>query len=108
MRALVGAALVIALAACAGPKPVVESVAASDVTDHKTTVSVVVRNSSSGEGQVSIVVTVRDRVSGEVVGRDERSVELRARERIQIALELDLPPGIETVSADAEARYPPE
>lgn len=108
MSRLVPALLAFALVGCLGPKPVVEEVSASDVQDRKTVVSVVVRNAGSGDGPISLSVTVRDRATGEVVGREERSVELEPRERIVVAIEIELPPGIEAVSAEADARYPPD
>lgn len=106
MRRPVPALLALALVACLGPKPVVEDVSTSDVQDHKTTVSVAVRNTGAGDGPISVTVTVRD-VSGEVVGREERSLEVRPHERVVIAIEVELPEDVHEISAEAEVRYPP-
>lgn len=107
MRRLVPALLALAFVGCLGPKPIVEGVSTSDVQDHKTTVSVAIRNTGSGDGPVSVTVTVRD-ASGAVVGRQERSLEVRPHERVLVAIEFDLPEDVRDVSAEAEVRYPQE
>jgi hypothetical protein len=67
-RTLVACAVV--LAACAGPKPEVESVRVERVEDGKALVTVAVRNRGGGDGQAAVDVTLRDG-AGTVVGWDE-------------------------------------
>lgn len=106
-RALLAALAALTVLACGGPKPEVESVEASDVQDQATVVSVGVRN-GGGDGQIRLSVTVKDRATGSVVGREQRTVEVKENERLRVAVEVHLPGGVDSVSAEAEARYPPD
>lgn len=105
MRPLGAIALAVCLTACGGPRPVVERVETTAAREGWVRVSVALRNASAGDGQVSLVVTLRDRASGRVLGRQEQPVELHARERVQVVLELPTDGG--EVVAEAEAHYPP-
>jgi len=94
--------------ACAGPRPAVERVETIPQGDGRLRVVVTLQNQNSGDGQVILTVTVRERASGVVVGREERPVDLRPRERVTLALDMVLSgSGGSEVIAEAEARYPP-
>jgi hypothetical protein len=95
------------LAGCSGPSPVVEETAVAPAADGRVIVTVALRNRGAGEGQVSLTVTLKDRGTGAVVGRAERSVELRSREHVRIAIDV-WPAGPGDFVAEAQARYPPE
>lgn len=107
MRHALLCVVALALVACGGPKPEVDGVEASDVKDRTTIVSVSIRN-TGGAGQVRLSVTVRDHATGGVVGREQRSIEMREKESLRVALEVHLPSGVERVSAEARATYPPD
>jgi hypothetical protein len=95
------------LAACSGPAPVVDATEIRPAPDGGALVVVTLRNAGAGEGQVSLEVTLRDRATGQAVGRAERPVSLRPGERIQVTVALRPATGGDLV-AEARARYPPE
>jgi hypothetical protein len=103
-----GLAAVLALAAaCGGPRPAVESVRTdpSPRAAH-VLVTVAIRN-SGGEGQASVSVTLRDRTTGRVVGKEEFPVEIAPGERLSVTREVAVADGTD-VTAEARAEYPPE
>ncbi len=107
-RALVMLAGMVALASCAGPRPEIESVSVAPAAQPgRVAVTVTLHNRGGGDGQIDIDVTLRDRASGDVVGRDEFQAELGGHERIRVSREIVVPDGRD-VAAEAEARYPPD
>ena len=98
-------ACAVVLAACAGPKPEVESVRVERVENGKALVTVAVRNRGGGDGQATVAVTLRDG-AGTVVGQDELDVDLQPHERVKVAREIAVAAAKDVV-AEAEARYPP-
>lgn len=100
-------ALTLLLLGCAAPAPTVEDVSASEVEDSKTVVTVRIHN-RGGEGSAVLRVTVRESGSGDVVGREERAIEVKPEERLTISVEVHLPEDVTDVQAEAEARYPPD
>jgi hypothetical protein len=102
-------ALAIALlvtASCLGPKPQIRSAEVAPPKDGKANVTVVIANTGSGDGQVEVKITLR---SGDaVVGRAEKTTELRSRETVTLVVEVDVPEGAADLAVDAEARYPPD
>lgn len=107
MRAWLAIGASVLLAACSGPTPVVDGTEVRSESDGRTLVIVSLRNAGAGRGQVSLEVTLRDRPTGQVVGRTERGVPLRPRERVRVTVELR-PAATGDLVAEARARYPPE
>lgn len=107
MRPLALALLALAVVACSGPKPKVESATAGQVQDNRTVVAVAIRN-EAGEGAIRVIVTVKEKGSGRVVGREDRTVPVKDRERITVAVEVTVPDGVSEIEAEAEAKYPPD
>jgi hypothetical protein len=107
MRAPLVLAAALVLAACGGPGPVVDGTEIRPASDGGTLVVVALRNTTGGEGQVSLEVTLRDRTTGQAVGRAERAVSLRPRERLQVTVALR-PATAGDLVAEVRARYPPD
>jgi hypothetical protein len=96
------------LVGCGGPRPAIERVEGIPQTEGRVRVVVTLQNRSGGDGQVAVTVTLRDRASHAVVGRQEWPVDLHPRERVTLAVDMVAggPPGAE-ITAEAVARYPP-
>lgn len=107
-RALLGAVALALLAGCAGPAPEVESVRTEpSPRPQHVLVTVALRNASGGDGQVEVRVTLRERVSGRVVGQETFEVELLPHGRVAVTREIPVAATGE-VTAEARAGYPPE
>jgi hypothetical protein len=101
-RAAAAAVAGLVVIACAGPRPSVESYELR-AGGPGTIVSVVVVNAGGGEGQAEVEVTLR--AEGRVVARDERTVALRAHERVTVLVPVATP-YLAALRADVRARYP--
>ena len=107
MKRLTGLLLALLItAACLGPKPEVRSAVVAPAKDGKAAVTVVITNSGSGDGQVEVVVTLRR--GDEVVGRADRTTELRSRETITLVLMVDVPADAKDLTVEARVSYPPD
>lgn len=108
MRGLLGALLVaLILAGCRGPEPEVRSAEVAPAVEGKVTVTVVVANRGGGDGQVDVKLTLRDG-AGQIVAREDRTVELKGRDVLTLVVELQVPEGAEGLRVEAEAVYPPD
>lgn len=106
MRRLAGLLMALLItAACLGPKPEVRSAVVAPAKDGKATVTVVIVNSGNGDGQVEVKVTLRR--GDNIVGRADRTVELKSREKITLVLEVDVPADATELTVEAEVAYPP-
>lgn len=107
MKRLTGLLLALLItAACLGPKPEVRSAVVAPAKDGKAAVTVVIANSGSGDGQVEVAVTLRR--GDEVVGRADRTTELRSRETITLVLMVDVPADAKDLTVEARVSYPPD
>ena len=107
MKRLTGLLLALVItAACLGPKPEVRSAVVAPAKDGKAAVTVVIANSGSGDGQVEVAVTLRR--GDEVVGRADRTTELRSRETITLVLMVDVPADAKDLTVEARVSYPPD
>lgn len=97
---------VVVTAACLGPKPQVRSAEVAPPQDGKAKATVVIVNDGSGDGQVEVKVTLRE--GDRVVGRADRTTELKARESLTVVLEVDVPDDARTLTVEAEVVYPPD
>lgn len=97
------ALILIALAACAGPRPEarVLSVAPSPQPGDQR-VMVDLTNHSGGKGEIELRVVLRSAAGTEVAA--EQTVELKAREHLVLAVDVPAPPGV--YNANATAEYP--
>ena len=96
------ALIVIALAACSGPRPRVENAtAASSPRPGATRVALDIVN-PGGEGSVEIEIELRD-ASGRRI-RADRTLDVQADERTHFETDVETPPGDYTVKASAS--YP--
>lgn len=102
---LVLAALVVA--ACVGPKPEVLSASVAPPKEGKATVTVVVANRGSGDGQIEVRITLRD-ARGSVLARDEKTTVLKDKETVTVVLLVNVPDGAGELTVDAEVSYPPD
>jgi len=108
VRPLAALLLLIAISvACIGPKPEVRSAEVAPPKEGKATVTVVIVNKGSGDGQVELKVTLRD-AGGNVVARDEKTTELKERETVTVVLDVDVPADAKDLKVDAEVTYPPD
>ena len=102
-------ALVLALlisAGCSGPKPQVRSAEVAPPRDGKASVTVVIVNTESGDGQIEVKITLRD--GDRVVGRAEQATELKAKETVTLVIEVNVPADVKALRVEAEAVYPPD
>jgi len=92
--------LALALAACAGPAPVVEGVAVapSPVPGHMRVTGTLINH--GGGGTVQLIVTLH----GPATLRDDEKVEVDAHQRVDLAIDVAGPAG--TYTADVHAQYP--
>lgn len=93
-------------AGCLGPKPEVRSAVVAPAKDGKATVTVVIANTDSGDGQVALTVTLRR--GDEVVGRADKTTELRSREILTLVLVVDVPVDAKELTVEARVNYPPD
>jgi hypothetical protein len=102
-----GCAVVIALCACAGPKPVVVQydVVRPESPSSPYIVSVTIRNRGRGEGQAEAIVRLRSKSTGRTVAQSTREIELSALETIQVSFEIKAPAG--DYDAIVDVKYPP-
>ncbi len=107
MRRLIALVLTLLMTvSCLGPKPQVRSAEVATPKDGKASVTIVIANGGSGDGQVEVKVTLKE--GDEVVGRAERTTELRSRETIRLVIEVEVPEGATDLAVDAEVHYPPD
>ena len=107
MRRLLGLTLALLVtASCLGPKPQVRSAEVAPPKDGKASVTVVIANTGSGDGQVELKITLRR--GDAVVGRAEKTTELRSKETITLVVEIEVPEGAADLVVDAEVHYPPD
>lgn len=101
-RSLIALGLV--LGACAGPAPVVEHITAMPSPQPGCTrVMLDVVNQGRGHGQVQLEITLRDARLGRAI-QAERTVELRAEQRLQLTEDIPAPEGVYAVAVRVE--YP--
>lgn len=97
--------LALLLGACQGPRPTVRDVrVAAGPLPGRVRVTAVVANQSRGEGQIDVRIQLRDRKSGKVV-EESRDLDLRGKERVELAADVEAPAG--DWEARVEAEYPP-
>ena len=107
MRPLFGLVLaMLVTASCLGPKPQVRSATVADPKEGKASVTVVIANTNSGDGQVEVKVTLKQ--GEDVVGRAEETAEIKERETITLVIEVDVPDDAHDLKVEAEAVYPPD
>ena len=107
MKRLTGLLLALLItAACLGPKPEVRSAVVAPAKDGKAAVTVVIVNTDSGDGQVEVNVTLRQ--GANVVGRADKTTELRSKETITLVLVVDVPADARELSVEARVTYPPD
>ena len=93
------------LAGCRGPQPdVLEATISRAPEPGKVRVEALLDN-RGGDGQVSIDVRLTNRDTGRVI-EEEKSVEMRGKERQRLVSDVEAPPGNYRVEVKAE--YPPE
>jgi hypothetical protein len=83
-RAVVLASLVLATAACRGPRPTVVSSSLRPSGTGESVVEAVVENTGGGEGEVLVEATLRS--EGAPVERAAQEVTLRAQERVRVRI----------------------
>jgi hypothetical protein len=93
-------ALALALAACAGPSPVVDhvAVAPSPVPGHMRVTGTLTNH--GGGGTVELVITLH----GAATVRDQETLALDDHQRVDLAIDVAAPPG--NYTADVLAQYP--
>jgi hypothetical protein len=107
MRRLIGLVLaVLVTASCLGPKPQIRSADVTPPKDGKASVTVLIANTGSGDGQVEVKVTLKH--GGEVVGRAEQTTELKSRETIKLVIAVEVPDGASDLAVETEVHYPPD
>lgn len=107
MRRLAVLLLALAVtAACLGPKPHVRSAEVAPPEAGKANATVVVANEGSGDGQIEVKVTLRQ--GDRVVGRAEKTTELRSRETVTVVVEVEVPDDAGDLTIEAEVVYPPD
>jgi hypothetical protein len=107
VRRLLGPTIALLItASCLGPKPQVRSAEVAAPKDGKASVTVVIVNSGSGDGQVELKITLRR--GDAVVGRAEKTTELRSKETVTLVVEVDVPEDAADLAVDAEVQYPPD
>jgi hypothetical protein len=107
MRRLTSLLLMLVLtAACLGPKPQLRSAEVAPPENGTAKATVVITNDGSGDGQVVVKVTLRD--GDRVVGRADKTTELKSRETLTLVLEVDVPDDAGTLTVEAEVVYPPD
>ena len=92
--------LALALAACAGPSPVVDNVAVapSPVPGHMRVTGTLTNR--GGGGTVELVVTLH----GAATVRADETLAIDAHQRVDLAIDVAAPAG--TYTADVQAQYP--
>lgn len=98
-------ALLLLLAACGGPRPRVDHVRIepAPIPGHVRVEAKLV-NRARGQGQVEVTVRLSDKRTGHVI-EQERNVELRGRESVELVADVEAPLGDYT--AEVVAKYPP-
>jgi hypothetical protein len=95
----------IGLAACAGPRPVVERVDVRAGVTYDVRVTVV--NQAGGSGQVDLTARLVDSATGRTGAQAARNIALEAHERVDVVLSLT-PASAGTYRAVVEVHYPEE
>lgn len=92
--------LALALAACAGPAPVVDhvAVAPSPVPGHMRVTGTLMNR--GGGGTVELVITLH----GAATVRENETLAIDAHQRVELAIDVAAPPG--SYTADVLAQYP--
>lgn len=103
-RALTAAALAVTLG-CSGPRAT-----ATDARVRPSSRSGIYRVearliNAGGRGEVELIVRLRNTVTGRIVTQ-EQPVDLRPRDRADVALEIPAPPG--DYAVDVSVEYPPQ
>lgn len=97
------AGVVLAGAACRGPRPHVLSSSLRPSGNGETLVEAVVENAGGGEGEVLVEATLRS--PGDVVDRATQEVTLRPHERVRVVIPMHVAAnGVQVV--EVTARYP--
>ena len=91
---------------CSGPRPTVDAVqvVAPTQAGDPYRVRALIRNQGSGEGQVDVVLRLREPGTGRGYQADEKA-ELQPGEASWVSAEIAAPPA--EYGAEAEAQYPP-
>lgn len=92
---------------CVGPQPTVSEarIVPPSVQGEPSTLEAVVGSGGPGQGEVTVVFTLRDRATG-VSYREERTVHLGRGERLLVTASVPAPPG--DYELHVEALYPPD
>jgi hypothetical protein len=108
-RIVVLLACAASLAACYGPKPVVQrqELRPPAGPDAPYTLVVTIENQNAGEGQAEITARLIAKPSGATAAQASETIELQAHETMQVVLELR-PAAAGDYDASAEVQYPPE
>jgi hypothetical protein len=108
------AAMLLTLAGCLGPKPVLQSYKAEPPppgSGQPFRVDAVVSNQGPGEGQVQVEVSLTNKQNGELIARESKEVELQSGDTAHVLVELNLPPSAEdldpeSIEVEVDAHYP--
>jgi hypothetical protein len=102
-RAVVLASLVLATAACRGPRPTVVSSRLRPSGTGESVVEAVVENTGGGEGEVLVEATLRSESA--MVDRVDQAVTLRAHERVRVSIPMHVSPD-GSYRVEVTVRYP--
>jgi hypothetical protein len=102
-RAVVLAGLVLAGAACRGPRPTVVSSSLRPAPGGESYVEAIVENSGGGAGEVLVEATLRS--DSDVVDRVRQEVALRAHERVRVRIPVHIAAD-GSYRVEVTARYP--
>jgi hypothetical protein len=102
-RAAALSGLVLAAAACRGPRPAVVSSSLRPAPGGESYVDAVVENAGGGEGEVLVEATLRS--EGAPVERAAQEVTLRAHERVRVRIPMHVSPD-GSYRVDVTVRYP--
>ena len=102
-RAVVLASLVLAAAACRGPRPSVVSSSLRPAANGESLVEAVVENAGGGEGEVLVEATLHS--DGAPVERAAQEVTLRAHERVRVRIPMHVSPDA-SYRVEVTVRYP--
>jgi hypothetical protein len=97
-------ALILGVAACAGPRPMVDTqgIALTPGKSGYERVTIELHNANGGHGQIDVEITLHGQ-SGRLI-REIRTIELRAHEHLQVVADIAAPEDIYVASI--ETKYP--
>ncbi len=85
--------VLVLLTGCLGPSPVVEkqTLAPPSAPGQPYQVEAVVTNQGSGDGQIRVTASMKDKKTGVTLARGDQTVDLRDHERLNVVIPLDPP-----------------